>query len=54
MKNFTDRKRDGIPCIIVFPFISKVIMPDGCFSRFLNCTNGIKSHNASQKINSRW
>ena len=28
----------------------KVTLLHGCFSRFLNCTNGTKSHNASQMI----
>ena len=25
---------------------TKINTPHGCFSRFLNCTNGTKSHNA--------
>ena len=28
--------------------ILKLTLLHGCFSRFLNCTNGTKSHNASQ------
>ena len=28
----------------------KLTLLHGCFSRFLNCTNGTKSHNASQNI----
>ena len=42
-RNFTDRKRDGIPMLLYFHALLKVIILDGCFSRFLNCTNGIKS-----------
>ena len=40
--------------LLYFQVLLKVIIPDGCFSRFLNCTNGIKSRNASQKINRKW
>ena len=32
----------------------KVMLLYGCFSRFLNCTNDVKSCNASQKINGKW
>ena len=28
-------------------FLLKVTLLHGCFSRFLNCTNGTKSHNTS-------
>ena len=37
--------------LLYFRALLKVIILGGCFSRFLNCTNGIKSRNASQKIN---
>ena len=40
--------------LLYFHALLKVIIPDGCFSRFLNCTNGIKSRNASHKINRKW
>ena len=29
-------------------FLVKATLLHGCFSRFLNCTNGTKSHNTSQ------
>ena len=35
-------------------FHAKVIIIDGCFSRLLSCTNGIKSQNATHKINRKW
>ena len=37
--------------LLYFRALLKVIILGRCFSRFLNCTNGIKSCNASQKIN---
>ena len=40
--------------LLYFQALLKVILLDGCFSHFLNCTNGIKSRNASQKINRKW
>ena len=36
--------------LLYFHVLLKVIIPDGRFSRFLNCTNGIKSCNASKKL----
>ena len=45
-KKFTDRKRVGFPMLLYFHALLKVIILDRCFSRFLNCTNGVKSCNA--------
>ena len=51
MKEILPTEKDGIPMLLYFHALLKVIILDGCFSRFLNCTNGIKSRNASHKIN---
>ena len=53
-RNFTDRKRDGIPMLLYFHALPKVVILDACFPCFLNCANGIKSRNASHKINCKW
>ena len=43
------KKREKHPWRSV-TFILKVTLLRGCFSRFLNCTSGIKSRNASHII----
>ena len=50
MKEILLTEKDGIPMLLYFHALLKVIILDGCFSRFLNCTNGIKLCNASHKI----
>ena len=50
MKEILLTERDGISMLSYFHALLKVIILDGHFSRFLNCTNAIKSHNASHKI----
>ena len=37
-----------------FHALLEVKILDRCFSRFLNCTNEIKSRIASHKINRKW
>ena len=46
-RNFSDRKILSVFLLLNFHALLKVIILDGRFSRFLNCTNGIKSRNAS-------
>ena len=50
MKEILLTERDGIPMLFYFHALLKVIILDGCLSRFLNCTNGMKSRNASHKL----
>ena len=54
MKEILPTEKDGIPMLLYFHALLKVIILDGCFSRFLNCTNGVKWRNASHKINRKW
>ena len=55
MKTILQTEKEMVFLVLLyFHVLLKVIIPDECFSRFLNCTNGIKSRNASQKINRKW
>ena len=40
-----------ITCHVLRDFLLKVKLLHGCFSRFLNCTNGTKSRKKSQTYN---
>ena len=54
MKEILPTEKEMIFLVLLyFRALLKVIILGGCFSRFLNCTNGIKSRNASQKLFSR-
>ena len=37
----------GVLLLVKLQALLKVTLLHGCFSRFLNCTNGTKSHNTS-------
>ena len=54
MKKILLTEKEMVFLLSYFHALLKVIILDGCFSRFLNCTNGIKSRNESHKINRKW
>ena len=54
MKEILLTEKEMVFLLLYSHELLKVIILDGCFSRFLNCANGIKSRNASHKINRKW